>query len=69
MPGSLPDMCMRTPIYLTVLDSSALQQGGKWKLCEQVEEDFINHSTVCDPENPNYPKTLLSAWPGTGLWC
>ncbi|CAB1418602.1 unnamed protein product [Pleuronectes platessa] len=28
-------MCMRTPIHLTELDSSALQRGGKWKLCEQ----------------------------------
>lgn len=39
------------------------------KLCEQVGEDFINHSEVCDPENPNYPKTLLSARPGTRPWC
>lgn len=27
MPGSLPDMCMRALIYLTVLDNLAFQQG------------------------------------------
>lgn len=52
---------MRVPICLAVLDSSALQRG--WEVmetvCEQVQEDFINHSAVCDPENPNYPKPSL----------
>lgn len=68
MPGRLPDMCMRRPIYLTVLDGSALQQGGKWKLCEQVEErtllptqQFVTRKTQITPK----PSCL----PGLGREC